>query len=149
MFRIGCIRSQKKEGTKSAPKLQISPGKTTIQGVSQLKEEKYEIFSSSLTAVEVRKGALSPILGSLPWKVLVEFAYFQTPLQWQNLNTRDCIWSSDLYHHPFPHPRIQKNPLRLFHLIKLVNFQKLELNVVYPILVQKGYSWRSHTCSTS
>lgn len=66
VFRIGSIRSQKKEGTKSAPTLQISPGKTTIQGVSQLKKEKYEIFSSSFTAVEVRKGALSPILGSLP-----------------------------------------------------------------------------------
>lgn len=65
LFRIHHIRSQKKDGTKSAPTLQISPGKTTIHGFPQLKKEKYEILSRSFTAVEVRKGALYPILGSI------------------------------------------------------------------------------------
>lgn len=60
------IRSQEKGGTKSAPTLQISPGKTAIQGFPQHKKEKYEILPRRFRLSEVRKGALYPILGSIP-----------------------------------------------------------------------------------
>lgn len=60
------VTSQKKGGTKSAPTLQVSPGKTAVQGFPQHEKEKYKILLRGFTISEDKKGALYPILELIP-----------------------------------------------------------------------------------